>query len=136
MTYAVNVLIVEDDELDRFLIRRALESVGVKFKFHFENSAEEALSSLGDGGLPQLIVTDLRMPGMGGFGLLERLKSSSEHKRIPTIVFTTSSIQDDVDDAYDRFACSYLVKPNDNEGYERFAKYLNNYWVTENRLPA
>lgn len=132
----ISVLIVEDDELDRFLIQHALEHADIQFKYRFANCAEDAQDILEAGHRPHLIVSDLRMPGIGGFGFLKWLKGSENYRRIPAIIFSNSTDQADVDKAYEGYASSYLNKPIDGEGYKRFTSILNAYWVTENRLPT
>ena len=82
------VLIVEDDPRDQFFLKHAFDDIGLKVELKFANSAEDALEHISSGFLPTTIVTDLSMPGMGGFGLLDRLKQSEVLRRIPTIVFS------------------------------------------------
>ena len=133
MTESKIVLVVEDDELDRYLIRYAFGQIEKNFEYEFASDAEAALERLSDGMPPSVIVTDLNMPGMGGMEFISRVKSSEQFRHIPTIVFSTSSDVTDLKDAYDRYANSYVVKPDSNDGYVRFAQRLNSYWMEENR---
>ena len=127
------VLIVEDDKLDRFLIEHAFKKLETSVEFDFAHDAESAWETLENGNRPTLIVTDLNMPGIGGMELLSRIKRSDQLKTIPTIVFSTSSDDEDLREAYNRFANSYVVKPGDAGGYSRFAERVNSYWMQENR---
>lgn len=129
------VLIVEDDPLDQFLIRNALQASGFDEHIYMTSGGEEALELLDGGFKPSVIVTDLKMPGIGGFGLLNRLKQDERYRRIPAIVFSTSAENEDIAGAYDRCANSYIVKPHSAAGYQRFAERLSQYWLEENRLP-
>ena len=129
------MLVVEDDPLDQFLIRVALEKAGLDEIAIFSSDAESAIKVLDEGYRPDLIITDLRMPGMGGIGLLSMLKNDDRYRSIPAVVFSTSSENEDIVSAYQRFANSYIVKPHSASGYERFAMRLRDYWLEENRLP-
>jgi CheY-like chemotaxis protein len=124
---------VEDDNLDRYLISHAFGRIERSFEYEFATDAEEALERLSSGHPPSIIVTDLNMPGMGGMEFISQVKSSERLRHIPTIVFSTSSDQSDMKNAYDRYANSYVVKPDSNDGYIRFAERLNSYWMGENR---
>jgi len=134
VTSIPRILIVEDDQLDQYLIKRAFDQCDHGGEYAFASDAEDALAQLQAGPLPQLIVTDLRMPGIGGFGLLRELKSDQKLKNIPAIVFSTSSQEEDIREAYDRHANSYVVKPTDSAGYERFAFRVREYWLFENKV--
>ena len=129
-------LIVEDDKLDRYLIRRAFQVVSENIEIEFAEDAESALEILTVRDAPSVIVTDLRMPGIGGMALLSRLKSDESLRRIPAVVFSTSSESEDIQQAYDNYANSYVVKPDNSAGYERFALRLRDYWLEENRLAS
>lgn len=129
------VLIVEDDPLDQFLIRNAFEAVGLESELAFASDGEAALDVLEAGLDPCVVVTDLRMPGLDGFGFLAELRKDDRLRRIPTVVFSTSSENEDILKAYDRCANSYIVKPHSASGYQQFADRLRQYWIEENRLP-
>ena len=128
------ILVVEDDQLDQYLIKHASSQVEGFPELHFANSAEAALDMLAAGDVPALIVTDLNMPGIGGMELISRVKNDKTLREIPTVVFSTSSDMEDVRAAYQRYANSYIVKPDDSQGYLRFAQSIKSYWMEENRL--
>ena len=130
------IMSVEDDKLDRYLIRRAFQVVSEDIKLEFAEDAETALEHLSGDKKPKVIVTDLRMPGIGGMELIARLKADHKLRSIPTVVFSTSSESEDIQQAYDRFANSYVVKPDNSAGYERFAMRMRDYWLEENRLAS
>lgn len=135
MTSAVALLVVEDDPLDQILLKKAFNRVEVPFDYEFCDSAEAALERLQNGESPRVIMTDLRMPGMGGLEFLSRLKKQDDLGDIPTLVFSTSNHDDDVRAAYQRRASAYVVKPDNIAGYERFADRLIKYWFQETRYP-
>ncbi len=135
MSNSAALMVVEDDPLDQILLKKAFKRVNVPFEYEFCDSAEGALSRLEEGESPKVIMTDLRMPGMGGLEFLSRLKKQDRLGDIPTLVFSTSSHDDDVRSAYQRRASAYIVKPDNISGYERFVDRLVKFWFEETRYP-
>ena len=131
----MSLLVVEDDPLDQILLQKAFSRVDVPFQYEFCDSAEDALDRLETGKSPRVIMTDLRMPGMGGLEFLSRLNRQDDLGNIPTLVFSTSNHDDDVRAAYQRRASAYVVKPDSLSGYERFADRLAKFWFQETRYP-
>ena len=72
------------------------------------------------------------MPGIDGFDVLERVKSTPVVKRIPVIILTSSKEQGDRALSYDIGANSYLVKPVSFSGFIDVVKQIDNYWLTLN----
>ncbi|MAP96062.1 MAG: response regulator [Ponticaulis sp.] len=136
MSANVCVLFVEDNKLDRYLIGHAIAESGVNIRYHFAHHAEQAIEMLDSSNPPRLIVTDLRMPGIGGLELISHLKTDEKFRTIPVVVFSTSADSLDIQDAYDRSANSYVVKPDNMDGYKQFATRLEDYWLKENRMPC
>lgn len=130
------ILIVEDDKNDQFFISHAFAAAGVDAELQFADTAEDAITQLGEGAPPATILTDLNMPGIGGFGLLEYLKSNPLTRHIPAVVFSSSSMSGDISKAYEKLANSYVVKPFNLKGYEKFAENFLQYWTETNRLPV
>ncbi len=135
MPKQIGILIVEDDLKDQKFILRALNKADENLKIEIAKDAECALEALQNGSNPRIIVTDLNMPGMGGRGLLDVLKSDDRFKNIPTIVLSTSDNETDVDDSYNRKANAYMVKPDSVAGYQKVASLLNDFWLKEVKLP-
>ncbi len=135
MAETKELLIVEDDPNDRFLIAHALKNFAQGVKFDFSDCAEDAWVRLQNGDIPNLIVTDLRMPGMGGHEFVARLKKHDDFKEIPTIVFSTSPNASDVQKCYSNYANAYVVKPQNLDGYKRAAETLREFWFEQSSLP-
>ncbi|MGD9110187.1 MAG: response regulator, partial [Phycisphaerales bacterium] len=97
------ILLVEDDIGDQKLIKRSLKTGKIANELHTANTAEEALEYLQgskennpDYPMPDLILLDLNMPGMGGMEFLSTLKKDELLDTIPVVVLTTSDSDLDV----------------------------------------
>ena len=102
------VWVIDDDRSIRWVLEKAFKQTDIQVK-SFEN-AESVLKAL-DQQQPDTIITDIRMPGMDGFGLLERLQK--DYQDIPVIIMTAHSDLDSAVSAYEGGAFEYLPKPFD-----------------------
>ncbi|NOQ78822.1 MAG: nitrogen regulation protein NR(I), partial [Gammaproteobacteria bacterium] len=102
------VWVIDDDRSIRWVLEKAFKQAELQVE-SFEN-AESVLNALKKT-QPDTIVTDIRMPGMDGFGLLERLQK--DYKHIPVIIMTAHSDLDSAVSAYEGGAFEYLPKPFD-----------------------
>ena len=102
------VWIVDDDRSIRWVFEKALGREGIAF--HSFSSAEEALQAL-HGGPPQVLVSDIRMPGPSGLELLKTVKE--KHPAVPVIVMTAYSDLESAVAAFQGGAYEYLPKPFD-----------------------
>jgi two-component system, NtrC family, nitrogen regulation response regulator GlnG len=102
------VWIVDDDRSIRWVLEKALAREGIPYKTF--SSAYEVLQALGVG-QPQVLVSDIRMPGESGISLLNKVKERYPH--IPVIVMTAYSDLDSAVQAFQGGAFEYLPKPFD-----------------------
>ena len=102
------VWIVDDDRSIRWVIEKALSREGIAFDSF--SSAQEALDALA-GGAPEVLVSDIRMPGLSGLELLQTVKD--RHPAVPVIVMTAYSDLDSAVAAFQGGAYEYLPKPFD-----------------------
>ena len=109
MKHNTNTLwIVDDDQSIRWVLEKALDKAGMAVRsFADANSALKALEQVE----PDALITDIRMPGMDGLELLERLRTL--HPTLPVIVITAHSDLDSAVSAYQGGAFEYLPKPFD-----------------------
>lgn len=131
------ILVVEDDVNDQDFIRRAFKQSGVMNHIATVNDGEEATTYLRGMGiyedrslhpLPRLIITDLKMPRMGGIELLAWLNLRPEFRLIPTIMLTSSNNQDDIIRAYEHGAKGYLIKPVQFAELTKLMRIVADYW--------
>ena len=102
------VWIVDDDRSIRWVFEKALSREGIAY--HSFASAREALDALPDGA-PQVLISDIRMPGQSGIELLQEVKE--KHPAIPVIVMTAYSDLESAVAAFQGGAYEYLPKPFD-----------------------
>jgi two-component system nitrogen regulation response regulator GlnG len=102
------VWIVDDDRSIRWVIENALSREGIAFNSF--SSAQDALDALGASS-PEVLVSDIRMPGRSGLELLQAVKQ--RHPAVPVIVMTAYSDLDSAVAAFQGGAYEYLPKPFD-----------------------
>jgi two-component system, NtrC family, nitrogen regulation response regulator GlnG len=102
------VWIVDDDRSIRWVIEKALSREGIAFNSF--SSAQDALDALG-ASAPEVLVSDIRMPGRSGLELLQAVKQ--RHPAVPVIVMTAYSDLDSAVAAFQGGAYEYLPKPFD-----------------------
>lgn len=131
-----NILLVEDDAVDAMTVERALKELNVTNELVVKGNGEEALRYLRDKATPRpcIIILDLNMPKMNGIELLRALKQDEHLRRIPAIVLTTSTGEQDRFQTFDMSVAGYMIKP---VGYPQFVDVVRNinlYW-TLSELP-
>ena len=104
----LDVWIVDDDQSVRWVLEKALNQADMQTR-SFER-AEHLLEAI-DEAKPDVLITDVRMPGMSGIALLERLRNS--RPELPIIVITAHSDLENAVAAYKGGAFEYLPKPFD-----------------------
>ena len=82
-----------------------------------------------------LVMTDMEMPVMDGFGTLKKLKADPNLAHIPVAMLTSSTNEEDVLKSYNFGAVSFITKPMNFEGYAQLVENFNQYWLTSSRLP-
>jgi two-component system nitrogen regulation response regulator GlnG len=105
---AAAVWIVDDDRSIRWVLEKALSREGIPFRSF--SSAQEAAQAL-QHEQPQVLVSDIRMPGETGLELLAGIKA--RHPRLPVIIMTAYSDLDSAVSAFRSGAFEYLPKPFD-----------------------
>jgi CheY-like chemotaxis protein len=131
------LLIVEDDDNDRFLIQRAFVRLNVGYRIQPVKGGHEALALIRGEGIyadrktypfPSFILTDLKMPEGDGFEVLSYLKQHPEFQIVPMVMLSGSDDPDDVRQAYLLGASSFIVKPHGVDELEGIVQRLHYYW--------
>jgi two-component system, chemotaxis family, response regulator Rcp1 len=135
----VHILLVEDNPQDVEITKRALEKGQVKNRLTVARDGQEALDILdaikGDDP-PSLILLDLNMPRLNGIEVLQVIKADPNLRRIPVIVLTTSTREEDVVRAYDLGVNTFISKPVRFEDFMRVVMTIQEYWILIATLPT
>src|SRR3954462_11658278 len=113
------VLLIEDDPGDALLITEALAAVDAPREVHVVADGREALDFLlrrgryTDAAQPDLVLLDLRLPGMSGRQVLTAMKSNDVLRTIPVVVLSASDDEGDIVASYLEYANAYVTKPAD-----------------------
>src|SRR5512144_1378947 len=104
----MRVLLIDDEQFYFKLIRKALKEAD--YDLEYAASGNEGLMKI-PAFNPELIIVDLKLPGMDGFQVLERLRRDSKFTHIPVIVITAQDELSEKLKAFELGADDYLVKP-------------------------
>jgi hypothetical protein len=128
----LNILLVEDDEVDILLVKRAFAEARVTNTLEVVNDGFAALSFLR---APEtrndrrIVLLDLNMPRMSGLEFLRELRADEELKHTTVIVMTTSNEDKDRVEAYQLNVSGYVVKPLTFAAFAETVATLNKYWT-------
>jgi len=104
----MNILTVDDSRTMRDMLRMALVKAG--FNVVAAVDGEHGLEVLGEHGA-DVIITDINMPRLDGFGFIERVRETEAHRATPILVLTTESDLEKKDRARRAGATGWIVKP-------------------------
>ncbi len=144
MNRLAHILLVEDNRMDVELTLDAFREARLLNTVHVAPNGQDALDYIFGRGkyaerntypIPNLILLDLKLPGIDGFEVLRQIKETPILKRIPVIVLTSSKEEGDRAFSYDIGANSYLVKPVSFEGFLSIIRQIEGYWLSLNVGP-
>jgi DNA-binding response OmpR family regulator len=142
------LLHIDDDPNDTELFRAAARKANAQFCIHNVSDGEQAMAYLGGRGiyanrelfpLPALVLLDLKMPRATGFEVLQWIRNHQRVGNLPVLVFSGSELRDDIQQAYQVGADSYLVKPLGFNALVALVKNINESWIGDQipkRIPA
>jgi CheY-like chemotaxis protein len=84
---------------------------------------------------PDLVLLDLMLPDLHGLEVLAGIKNDPELRRIPVVVFSSSRNREEVSQAYNLNANSYIAKPVELADFIRVVKGVEEFWLTVVKLP-
>lgn len=138
---AFEILLVEDNQSYVSLMMEALEESQVPTNLSVVMDGTEAVAFMHREGKhihsprPDLILLDLNLPKKKGQKVLEEIKNDLDLKRIPVVIFTVSSAEQDILMSYNLHANSYIIKPRELDQFMVAVKSIINYWFTVVKLP-
>jgi CheY-like chemotaxis protein len=142
----VTILLADDDEEDRELARDALQDSRLANEMRFVVDGQDLMDYLRregryedpsiDAPRPGIILLDLNMPKKDGREALAEIKADVSLRRIPIVVLTTSSDEQDVLRSYDLGVNSFITKPVTFAGLVEAMTAFTRYWFELVELPA
>ena len=138
------IVMADDDPDDTQIAREALASARLANELHVVGDGEELLDYLNRSGdyrdpasspRPGLILLDLNMPKKDGREALEEIKATEHLRRIPVVVLTTSSAEEDIYRSYDLGVSGYITKPVTFSGLVDAMREIGRYWFQLVQLP-
>ena len=141
---AMTIIVADDDADDRLLINDAFQENHLSGHLEFVKDGEELMDYLqrrheyrGLSGqpLPGLILLDLNMPRKDGHITLQEIKKDPDLARIPVVILTTSSAEEDIRRTYGLGVNSFITKPVTFEGLCDVVKTIHRYWMEVVALP-
>lgn len=114
---AVRILLVDDDIDDRDIFCEAINEIAPIVACDYATNGKDALVQLASAqpALPDLIFLDINLPVINGWQCLSTLKQTESLRRIPVIMYSTSSYDRDKQMAKELGALTFLSKPSDFE---------------------
>jgi len=138
----IDILMVDDDQADVLLTKRALQNGKLLNKMHVAKDGVEAMTYLrqqvktGGATRPDLILLDLNMPRKDGREVLSEIKQDVELRSIPVVILTTSDSEEDVLRMYNLHANCYVTKPVDLTQFTTIVKEIKSFWFSIVKLPT
>jgi two-component system, chemotaxis family, response regulator Rcp1 len=135
------LLIVDDNPADIALAREALTACSYRGEINSVEDGAEALAFLGRRGnyenavKPDLVILDLNLPKRDGLSVLAAMRASSELRRIPVVIFSTSQLSRDITRSYELGANCYVSKPGNLDEFFSMMKTIERFWFGSVRLP-
>lgn len=141
---AAHILLIEDSRMDIELTLSAFQEHSIECKIHVALGGQAGLEYLfghheyADRSIypvPDLVLLDLKMPGVDGHEVLRQIKRTQQLRRIPVVVLSSSFEAEDVAISYDAGANSFLVKPTMFDDFVHVTRQIYEYWLALNVVP-
>ena len=137
----IDILMIEDSAADVLITREALAEAKLLNTIHVVEDGVEALAYLRKEGSyagaprPDLILLDLNLPRKNGREVLAEIKADEGLKRIPVVILTVSSADEDILKAYNLHANCYITKPVDLKQFLSVVAAIDSFWLTVVQFP-
>ncbi len=140
----LEILLVEDNDCDAELTIHAFKKNNLGNKIIRFSDGPEALNYLNsvenqqdkmENGFPKIILLDIKLPGLSGIEVLQKIKNNPLTKNIPVVMLTSSTEQKDIKTCYELGVNSYISKPVDFEKFVETMRTLGMYWLLLNQAP-
>ncbi len=138
----INILLVEDNPGDVRMTEEILREARIANELHVVNDGEQAMRVLARNGpdadapAADLILLDLNLPRKDGREVLAELQADPQLRRIPVVVLTTSSADQDVLRSYDLDPNCYMTKPIGLDEFISVVRSIEAFWLSIVRFPS
>jgi CheY-like chemotaxis protein len=139
--HPIAILLVEDNEGDARLAMEAMRESKIRNTLHHVRDGEEAMAFLrregkfADAPRPDLVLLDLNLPRKDGREVLAEIKADDALKRVPVVILTVSSDEEDIFKAYGLHANCFITKPLDFQQFVKVVKSIEDFWLSIVKLP-
>jgi PAS domain S-box-containing protein len=136
------VLYVEDDENDAQFMKRAFKGKGLEGSLRLVGDGRAAIDYLSGMGMygdrdkypvPSLVLLDLNLPEVPGFGVLQWMRNSPDYLRTPVVVFSSSTRAEDRSKAQELGANEFVTKPSSGITFGDVVERLKERWLAEGK---
>ncbi|WP_121356232.1 response regulator [Flavisolibacter nicotianae] len=129
------IIVVENDEDEQFFMKEGFDSTGLFEIITMVKSGDELFEWLEANmdSQPDLILSDLNMPGKNGYDIIDEMKASPVYAAIPVVITSTSSTPTIIAKCLTRGAADYVVKP---ETFIEYVPYVQGLYqrITDKKL--
>jgi len=138
----IEILLVEDNPADVRMTVEILKETKVRNTVTVAGDGNVAMDLLRRVGKytqavqPDLILLDLNLPKKDGKQVLAEIKADPILRRIPVVILTSSSAEEDIVKSYSLYANCYVTKPVDLEQFVKVVKSIEDFWLTIVKLPS
>lgn len=140
-TRTAEILLVEDNPGDVRLMQEAFHEITVPHRLNVAMTGGQALqfvrrkAEYKEAPRPDLVLLDLKLPDLHGLEVLAAVKNDPALRRIPVVVFSASQKREEILEAYNLNANSYIAKPVELADFIRVVKGVEEFWLTVVKLP-
>lgn len=132
----LSILLAEDDESDVLFLQRAFKQVELQNPVRVVSDGMEAIEVLSEARirpeqrLPALVILDLKMPRRTGLQVLEWMRQQPVIRSIPVLILSSSTNQNDVENAYELGASGFMIKPPSVAERNELARFIKDWLRT------
>lgn len=139
----IDILYAEDNPADAELTLYTLKTRNIANNIVWVRDGVEALDFLRyrgrfanrSGGLPKMVLLDLKMPKLDGVDVLRAMKAEEKTRGVPVVILTSSHEESDLVKSYRLGVNSYVVKPVDFDKFAEVVTEVGLYWMVCNKTP-
>jgi CheY-like chemotaxis protein len=119
------IIIVENDEDERMFMKEGFDAAGMFSIVGQVNNGDDLFEWLNENenNLPDVILSDLNMPGKNGYDIIDEVRNTAAWSHIPVIITSTSSTKTIIEKCLAKGASDYIVKP---ETFVEYVPYVKN----------